>query len=73
MDDTALLDALAASQRLGMLGARPLPEVIEHAGAEVAGQLAEAVPVADDADGRAGALTRTVAMTVAMASAEISP
>ena len=34
---------------------------------------AGAVPVADDADGRAGALTRTVAMTVAMASAEISP
>ncbi len=34
---------------------------------------AGAVPVADDADDRAVALTRTVAMTVAMASAEISP
>lgn len=29
-DDSALLDALADSQRLGMLGARPLHDVIEH-------------------------------------------
>ncbi len=35
MDDPALLDALAASQRLGMLGPRPLAEVVDHAGAFV--------------------------------------
>ncbi len=30
-DDAALLDALQESQRVGMLGARPLPEVVAHA------------------------------------------
>ncbi len=35
MRDRALLEALAASQRLGMLGARPVDEVVEHAGAFV--------------------------------------
>jgi 16S rRNA (guanine527-N7)-methyltransferase len=30
-DDPALLDALASSQRLGMLGGRPVAEVAEHA------------------------------------------
>lgn len=29
--DPRLVDALGESQRLGMLGARPIPEVIEHA------------------------------------------
>lgn len=33
--DQALVDALVASQRLGMLGDRPIGEVIEHAGAFV--------------------------------------
>jgi len=33
--DQALVDALASSQRLGMLGDRPIGEVIEHAGAFV--------------------------------------
>jgi 16S rRNA (guanine527-N7)-methyltransferase len=32
----ALVDALASSQRLGMLGERPIAEVIDHAGAFVA-------------------------------------
>ena len=36
MTDPALVDALASSQRLGMLGERPIAEVIEHAGAFVA-------------------------------------
>jgi 16S rRNA (guanine527-N7)-methyltransferase len=31
-DDAALAEALASSQRLGMLGRRPVTEVIEHAG-----------------------------------------
>ena len=35
MTDRALAEALAASQRLGMLGDRPIDEVIEHAGAFV--------------------------------------
>jgi 16S rRNA (guanine527-N7)-methyltransferase len=30
VDDPALRDALASSQRLGMLGARPIDEVIDH-------------------------------------------
>jgi 16S rRNA (guanine527-N7)-methyltransferase len=34
--DPALRDALASSQRLGLLGARPIDEVIDHAGAFVA-------------------------------------
>jgi 16S rRNA (guanine527-N7)-methyltransferase len=33
--DPGLVDALASSQRLGMLGARPVTEVVEHAGAFV--------------------------------------
>jgi len=33
VDDPALRDALASSQRLGMLGARPIEEVVDHAGA----------------------------------------
>jgi 16S rRNA (guanine527-N7)-methyltransferase len=36
VDDPALRDALAASQRLGLLGARPIEEVIDHASAFVA-------------------------------------
>jgi 16S rRNA (guanine527-N7)-methyltransferase len=32
-----LIDALTEAQRLGFLGARPIPEVIEHAGAFVEG------------------------------------
>jgi 16S rRNA (guanine527-N7)-methyltransferase len=36
VDDPALLDALAASQRLGMLGPRPVAEVVDHAMAFVA-------------------------------------
>jgi 16S rRNA (guanine527-N7)-methyltransferase len=36
VDDPALSDALASSQRLGLLGARPIDEVIDHAGAFVA-------------------------------------
>ena len=35
MPDEALIDALGASQRLGMLGDRAVVEVIEHAGAFV--------------------------------------
>lgn len=31
MSDGELLDALASSQRLGFLGARPIPEVVAHA------------------------------------------
>lgn len=34
--DEALVQALTSSQRLGMLGARPVPEVIDHAEAFVA-------------------------------------
>ena len=33
--DPALLDALRSSQRLGMLGDRPVDEVVDHAGAVV--------------------------------------
>ncbi len=36
VDEPALIEALASSQRLGMLGGRPIPEVIDHAGAFVA-------------------------------------
>lgn len=36
MSDPALVDALGASQRLGMLGDRPIAEVIDHAAAFVA-------------------------------------
>lgn len=36
MDDAALAEALRASQRLGMLGDRPIGAVIEHASAFVA-------------------------------------
>jgi 16S rRNA (guanine527-N7)-methyltransferase len=35
LPDPALVDALTASQRLGMLGDRPIAEVIDHAGAFV--------------------------------------
>jgi 16S rRNA (guanine527-N7)-methyltransferase len=35
MGDPALLDALGASQRLGMLGDRPITEIVEHARAFV--------------------------------------
>ncbi len=35
MDDPALTEALASSQRLGMLGDRPISDVIVHAGAFV--------------------------------------
>ena len=35
MTDRALAEALAVSQRLGMLGERPIDEVIAHAGAFV--------------------------------------
>jgi 16S rRNA (guanine527-N7)-methyltransferase len=36
VDDPALRDALLSSQRLGLLGARPIDEVIDHARAFVA-------------------------------------
>ncbi|MET0326520.1 MAG: RsmG family class I SAM-dependent methyltransferase [Ilumatobacteraceae bacterium] len=35
VDDQALVEALVSSQRLGMLGDRPIAEVIQHAGAFV--------------------------------------
>ena len=46
-DDAELVAALGASQGLGMLGRRPIPEVIEHAMAFVAALAGEAGTVVD--------------------------
>ena len=43
----ALLDALASSQRLGMLGDRPIADVVDHAGAFVAALAASRGTVVD--------------------------